>query len=244
MKQFKTIFTAICLLVFFSVPMTVLAAPEPEPATWTENMDGRPAADGQEAENAAYEKKEETRQDAGADQEADAKKDTEPKRDIEPEQTEEKPQDTLKNGGTLRIWNAAAGTGERLTGAVFAVYQKDGAKTGELTLQEGAASLSLPVGDYYLKQLKAPSGYGAEPARIVFSILKGETTLAEVTSEIDLTNVNPQDIIPKTGQTPPAGVYVLSMLCFAAAFFCGFKLWRMEAGEQKKGGVHAWQSWF
>jgi uncharacterized surface anchored protein len=86
---------------------------------------------------------------------------------------------------------------------VFAVYEKGGTKAGELTLKEGAASLPLPAGDYYLKQQKAPSGYGVEPARIVFSISEGETTLAEVTSEIDLANVNPQDIIPKTGQIPP-----------------------------------------
>lgn len=241
MKQFKTIFTAICLCLFFTMPMTVLAAPEPEPVTWTESMEGRTADmdAGEEAESAAYERAAGTRQEAEADQEAEAEKET--KRETEPEPGEGKPQ-AVKNTGTLRIQNAAAGTGERLTGAVFAVYGKDGAKTGELALQEGDASLSLPAGDYYLKQLKAPSGYGTEPARIVFSIWKGETTLAEVTSEIDLTNVNPQDIIPKTGQTPPVGAYALSMLCFAAAFFCGFKLRRMEDGKRKKGGAHAWQS--
>ena len=155
---------------------------------------------------------------------------------------EAEPQAAMKNSGTLRIQNAAAGTGEKLSGAVFAVYEKGGTKAGELTLKEGAASLPLPAGDYYLKQQKAPSGYGVEPARIVFSISEGETTLAEVTSEIDLANVNPQDIIPKTGQIPPVWAYALSMLCFAAAFFCGFKLWRMEAGEREEGGVYSWRS--
>ena len=239
MKQFKTIFTAICLFLFFSVPMTVLAAPEPEPVTWTENMEGRTADmdAGEEAESAAYERAAGTQQEAGADQEAEK----ETKRETEPEPGEGKPQ-AVKDSGTLRIQNAAAGTGERLTGAVFAVYGKDGAQTGELALQEGTASLSLPAGDYYLKQQKAPSGYGVEPARIVFSISEGETTLAEVTSEIDLANVNPQDIIPKTGQIPPVWAYALSMLCFAAAFFCGFKLWRMEAGEREEGGVYSWRS--
>ena len=148
----------------------------------------------------------------------------------------------MKNSGTLRIQNAAAGTGERLSGAVFAVYEKDGAKAGEVTLQEGTVSLSLPAGDYYLKQLKAPSGYGVEPARIVFAISKGEITLAEVTSEIDLKNVNPQDIIPKTGQTPPVRAYALSTLCFASALLCAFKLHRMDGGNWKKGGARSWQS--
>ena len=205
MKQIKAIFTMVCLFIFLSMPVTAFAAPEPEPATWTESMEGKPADAGEAVESAGYEK-------------------------------------AADNSGTLRIQNAAAGTGDKLSGAVFAVYEKGGTKAGELTLKEGAASLPLPAGDYYLKQQKAPSGYGVEPARIVFSISEGETTLAEVTSEIDLANVNPQDIIPKTGQIPPVWAYALSMLCFAAAFFCGFKLWRMEAGEREEGGVYSWRS--
>ena len=240
MKQIKTLLTAVCLCIFLSVPMTVFAAPEPEPATWTESMEGKPADAGEDVESVGYERVAETKQETGASPEAGDKKET--KQKAETEQAEAKPQAATKNSGTLRIQNAAAGTGERLSGAVFAVYEKDGAKAGELILQEGTASLSLSVGDYYLKQLKAPSGYGVEPARIVFAISKGKITLAEVTSEIDLKNVNPQDIIPKTGQIPPVWAYALSMLCFAAAFFCGFKLWRMEAGERKEGGAHLWQS--
>ena len=233
MKQIKTLLTAVCLCIFLSVPMTVFAAPEPEPATWTESMEGKPADAGEDVESAGYEKAAETGQETGTSPEAGEKKET---------RQEAEPQAAMKNSGTLRIQNAAAGTGEKLSGAVFAVYEKGGTKAGELTLKEGAASLPLPAGDYYLKQQKAPSGYGVEPARIVFSISEGETTLAEVTSEIDLANVNPQDIIPKTGQIPPVWAYALSMLCFAAAFFCGFKLWRMEAGEREEGGVYSWRS--
>lgn len=227
MKQIKAIFTMVCLFIFLSMPVTAFAAPEPEPATWTESMEGKPADAGEDVESAGYEKAAETGQETGE------KKET---------RQEAEPQAAMKNSGTLRIQNAAAGTGEKLSGAVFAVYEKGGTKAGELTLKEGAASLPLPAGDYYLKQQKAPSGYGVEPARIVFSISEGETTLAEVTSEIDLANVNPQDIIPKTGQIPPVWAYALSMLCFAAAFFCGFKLWRMEAGEREEGGVYSWRS--
>jgi len=233
MKQIKAIFTMVCLFIFLSMPVTAFAAPEPEPATWTESMEGKPADAGEDVESAGYEKAAETGQETGTSPEAGEKKET---------RQEAEPQAAMKNSGTLRIQNAAEGTGERLSGAVFAVYEKDGAKAGEVTLQTGTASLSLPAGDYYLKQRKAPSGYGVEPARIVFSISEGETTLAEVTSEIDLANVNPQDIIPKTGQIPPVWAYALSMLCFAAAFFCGFKLWRMEAGEREEGGVYSWRS--
>ena len=238
MKQIKTIFTTVCLFLLLSVPMTAWAAPEPEPVTWTETMESKPAdvEAGEETENAVYERGAETKQEAEADQEAKPKQETEPKKE------EAKSQAAQRDSGTLRIQNAAAGTGERLSGAVFAVYEKDGAKAGEVTLQEGTASLSLPAGDYYLKQRKAPSGYGVEPARIVFAISKGEITLAEVTSEIDLTNVNPQDIIPKTGQTPPVRAYALSILCFAAALLCAVKLHRMDGGNRKKGGARSWQS--
>lgn len=213
--------------------MTAFVAPEPEPATWTESMEGKPADAGEDVESAGYEKAAETGQETGTSPEAGEKKET---------RQEAEPQAAMKNSGTLRIQNAAEGTGERLSGAVFAVYEKDGAKAGEVTLQTGTASLSLPAGDYYLKQRKAPSGYGVEPARIAFAISKGEITLAEVTSEIDLKNVNPQDIIPKTGQTPPVRAYALSTLCFAAALLCAFKLRRMDGGNRKKGGARSWQS--
>ena len=233
MKQIKAIFTMVCLFIFLSMPVTAFAAPEPEPATWTESMEGKPADAGEDVESAGYEKAAETGKKTGTSPEAGEKKET---------RQEAEPQAAMKNSGTLRIQNAAAGTGDKLSGAVFAVYEKGGTKAGELTLKEICTSVPLPAGDYYLKQHKAPSGYGVEPARIVFSISEGETTLAEVTSEIDLANVNPQDIIPKTGQIPPVWAYALSMLCFAAAFFCGFKLWRMEAGEREEGGVYSWRS--
>lgn len=217
MKQIRTFFTAVCLCLLLSAPMTAWAAPEPEPVTWTEGMEGKPA-DVDAGEGAAGQKQE-----------------------TQPEQEGAEPQATGKNSGVLRIRNAAAGTGERLSGAVFSVHEKDGTKKGELTLQDGAASLSLPVGEYYLKQLKAPAGYGVEPARIAFAISTGETTLAEVTSEADLTNTDPQDIIPKTGERPPAQAYALSALCYAAALLCGFKLRRMDAGNRRKGGARLWQ---
>lgn len=212
MKQIRTIFTTVCLLLLLSVPMTAWAAPEPEPVTSTESMEGRATDAGKET----------------IKQEA--------------EKEEAKNQSSQGDSGIIQIQNAAAGTGERLSGAVFAVCERNGRKRGELTLQDGATSLSLPAGDYYLRQLKAPSGYGVEPARIVFAISKGETTLAEITSEIDLKNVNPQDIIPKTGQDSSVLAYAFSALCFTATFLCGFKLRQMDGGNRRKGGVRSWQS--
>lgn len=250
MKQIRTILTAACLLMFLSVPMTAWAAPEPEHAMWTESMEGRTAdADArEETGSAVYGEAAEAEQEAGQKQaaetgrKAEQKQETEESREAGQKQEGTKPQSTGGNSGTLRVQNAAAGTGEWLSGAVFTIHEKDGTKTGELTLREGTASISLPAGDYYLKQQKAPAGYGVEPARIAFTVSKGETTLAEVTSEIDLLNVNPQDIIPKTGETAPFQAYALSVLCFAAAFLCGYKLRRMDGGNRGKGGVCSWQS--
>lgn len=225
MKQIRTILAAISLYLFLSVPILAFAASESEP--------------GQEAEK---------KQEAGADREAEEKQEAgtgqeeKPRQATELEKEETIPQTDREDFGILRMQNAAAGCGEQLSGAVFAVYKKGGTKTGELTLMKGAASLSLPLGEYYLKQIKAPVGYGVEPARIAFTIARGETTLVEVTSETDLTNVDPQDIIPKTGQAPPIRKYLLSVCCFIIAFLCGFRLWRMDSGNGRKGGARLWQS--
>ena len=55
MKQIKAIFTMVCLFIFLSMPVTAFAAPEPEPATWTESMEGKPADAGEDEESAGYE---------------------------------------------------------------------------------------------------------------------------------------------------------------------------------------------
>jgi len=139
--------------------------------------------------------------------------------------------------GTLRIKNAAAGTGRKLSGAVFVVYGDGNKKAGALTLQDGEAALSLPAGDYYLKQQEAPACYGIEQARILFGISAGKTTVVEVTSETDLSNTNPQDIIPKTGEAFPIYNYILSALCFLTAAVSAFAFCRMEKKNRKQGGV-------
>lgn len=142
-----------------------------------------------------------------------------------------------RNYGTLRIKNAAAGTGRKLSGAVFVVYGDGNKKAGALTLQDGEAALSLPAGDYYLKQQEAPACYGIEQARILFGISAGKTTVVEVTSETDLSNTNPQDIIPKTGEAFPIYNYILSALCFLTAAVSAFAFCRMEKKNRKQGGV-------
>ncbi len=126
-----------------------------------------------------------------------------------------------KETGTLRVLNAAAGSGEKLSGAVFAAYSGTGRQAGTLTVQDGEAGLALAPGDYYLLERKAPAGYLAETSRIPFSISAGRTTTVEITSEKDADGTGIWADIPKTGERPPYLRHALSALCLAAAAASG-----------------------
>lgn len=139
---------------------------------------------------------------------------------------------TDKKTGTLQVVNSAAGTGEKLSGQVLTVYKSDGKKAGEVTVKNGKGTLTLPEGDYYLKERKSPAGFFGETARIRFSVTAGMTTEVEITSERDMEHTNPQDIIPKTGETLPLLPMGLSALCFSGAAACCFSLYRMKRKRQ------------
>ena len=137
-----------------------------------------------------------------------------------------------KKTGTLQVVNSAAGTGEKLSGQVLSVYNSDGKKAGEVTVKNGRGTLTLPEGDYYLRERKSPAGFFGETARIRFSVTAGMTTEVEITSERDMEHTNPQDIIPKTGETLPLFPMGLSALCFSGAAACSFSLYRMKRKRQ------------
>ena len=138
--------------------------------------------------------------------------------------------------GTLQILNAGAGTGEKLSGGVFYVYDSKGTKVKETEVSEGKADLLLCEGDYYLKEVKAPDGYLVESARIWFHIQEGTVTVAEITSERHenyLAGRNPQEIFPKTGERLPVLRYILAAACFGVSAWCGLCLRQMK----KRRGV-------
>lgn len=138
----------------------------------------------------------------------------------------------MSDTGMVLIVNAAAGTGEKLSGAWFAVYE-NGCKVTDVEINGGEAKLDLPEGEYHLRQQKTPSGYLPEKTSISFSVSRERTTIVDITSELDLENVNPQDIIPKTGESFPVRAYACSILCFMAAILCGCRLWHLEKAYER-----------
>lgn len=85
--------------------------------------------------------------------------------------------------GTLKIIKKSEG-GELLSGAVFGIYRKsDDKKVAEVTTDEnGEASVKLPEGDFYCKELSAPEGYQLLTEKTSVSIT------SETTKEITIIN--------------------------------------------------------
>lgn len=147
---------------------------------------------------------------------------------LEPEKTEDM--------GTLRLIKKAAGTGKPLAGAVFEVFSLSGnKKVGEIVSgADGTADLELSIGEYYLLEKTAPTGYKLETAKILFRVKLGATVKVEVTNMKDdgTQPVQPVDpgtpgiSIPKTGEAFPTLNYVLAGLLFALAGLCGWRLWQ------------------
>ena len=156
----------------------------------------------------------------------------------------EKPE--TPSAGTVKLVKKAEGSGLPLPGAMFEVFSlADNKKAGEITSgADGTATLSLPVGDYYLLEKTAPAGYRLESARILFRIKAGTVVKVEVTNmkedgvqPVQSSKPNPPTgtpgiSIPKTGEAFPTLNDMLAGLLFALAGVCGIALWR-ERGKGK-----------
>lgn len=135
----------------------------------------------------------------------------------------------------LQIIKSASGTGEKLQGAVFAIYKEGSTeKLAELTTDSsGLASMKLEPGDYFMLELTAPTGYVPEKAKISFTIQsRDEVVKVEVTNikqdTLESTVKDDSDgstgsiSIPKTGQSYPAAQYaVATMLLLGAVGLMG-----------------------
>ncbi len=101
------------------------------------------------------------------------------------------------------------------------------------TGSDGTVTLELNPSDYYLRELKSPSGYKLDSTKILFTVSKaGVTVKVEVTNELE-TVIIPDDnppmggiTVPKTGEAPTYGNYILALLCLSSAGLCGATLYR------------------
>ena len=148
---------------------------------------------------------------------------------------------TAPKTGELLIIKKAEGTGDPLANAVFGVYRvSDDSKVTELTTgADGQVSLTLNPGDYYLKELKAPYGFLAEPSRILFTVTANSSVKVEVTDQRDgKTPDVPQNIdIPKTGEAFPTTNYVFGAALLALALICGVSISKArKKGKSKASG--------
>jgi len=142
--------------------------------------------------------------------------------------------------GELLVIKKAEGTGKPLSGAVFGVYRaSDNRKLSEITSgADGAVTLALTPGDYYLLEQTAPSGYALETARISLTVRKGVTVKVEITNTLigqdkptpaptaPANPTIPGISISKTGEDFPTMNYVLAALFLCLSVACGTALYR------------------
>lgn len=111
--------------------------------------------------------------------------------------------ETATTGSLLLI--KKSGDGKALSGAVFGIYDASTReKLDEITTDRyGEATLTLEAGSYYLRELKAPSGYAISADKIDFKIKAGEIKEIAVTNKV----LEPEK--PSTPTTPVNGTLKL-----------------------------------
>jgi len=143
--------------------------------------------------------------------------------------------------GKLIIIKKAEQTSELLAGAVFGVHRvSDDVKITELTTDaNGKAEMSLPTGEFYLLELKAPYSYKLEDSKIYFTIAKDLTVYVDVTNERDNFFTTPDEHIeiPKTGTTPPYLNYALALISLSVAGYFILKIVPFKKRNQNKNCI-------
>ncbi len=138
-------------------------------------------------------------------------------------------------GGVKISLTDADDASKMLSGAKFAVYDKDGNKVGELTeTSPGVYELSgLPYGEYTVRLEGAPEGYTAEFSGSVSISEDGKTVESKVTAEAEAVpepdTPDEPDESPKTGDDNSLWIY--GGICVAALAAIGGIL---ISGKKKK----------
>ena len=106
--------------------------------------------------------------------------------------------------GVLLVTKVDKNTEERLSGAVFGIYNTaTNEKITEITTgSDGMVSYELTAESYYLRELKAPDGYVLSADKVPFTVKSGETTELTVTNMPEKTeNTGTLLIIKKAEKT-------------------------------------------
>ena len=117
---------------------------------------------------------------------------------------------TPASGSVKVTLTDADDSGKKLSGAVFAVYDKDGNKVGELTeTADGVYELGdLPCGEYTVKLEKTPSGYAAGGSWNLTISEDGEVAEIAATAEEEA---------PPTGDHSEIALYIALIVVALAA---------------------------
>ena len=147
-------------------------------------------------------------------------------------------------GGYLEIEktssNPSLSEGNRiysLEGAVFGVYNQEGARVAELvTAQDGKTAKSplLPAGTYTIREEKAPSGFAWAPDASA-TITSGNTTTATVSDapQNALISLIGQKVDTETGLPCPLGAATLEGASFRVSYFD-----QVAPGSQAPSNTH------
>jgi hypothetical protein len=141
---------------------------------------------------------------------------------------------SLRSQGRIEIITRAAGSGNPLSGGLFAVYRaRDSRRVGELTTGVGGrVYMTAEPGMYFIRELRPTFGFLLETERIFLEVGTGETVVMELTKVRDLSIAYlPPDAdgggfiyITQTGQALPMLNYVGGGLLIAVAVTCGWFL--------------------
>ena len=102
--------------------------------------------------------------------------------------------------GKLLVIKKAKKTGTLLKGAVFGIYRtSDDKRMGKITTDHyGEATLELAAGEYYLRELEAPTGFKLDSGRIAFRIKSEETKEITVTNKQEASTAGSLLVIKKS----------------------------------------------
>jgi uncharacterized surface anchored protein len=148
--------------------------------------------------------------------------------------------------GKIEIITRAAGSGNPLSGGIFAVYDAEtNRRIAELTTGVGGtAYTTLNPGQYFVQELRPTFGFTLDPHRMFLEIGAGETVRVEITKERDATieylpiyaDAKGGGIIyiPPTGQYMDMFYYLGGGGLIALSIFIAIAFVVKKRGEQKK----------